>query len=248
MTEAEWLASADPWEMLAFLGNAGQSLHRRFLSPTALTRALGRFAIAGARRLEPSQLDPRSRRLIDVFEQFLDGRVPHAEVLIARAAAYQAADELARQRPQSASAVAYARAAHALPHTLGKQPFARARYVLDELRRAFARARGDAAQAALPGEISEASKRRSDEALADDLRDAIGNPFRRTAFDPAWRSPEAVRIAEAIRSSGDRALLPILADALEEAGCDDAETLAHCRGPGPHIRGCWAIEAILEVS
>ena len=43
-------------------------------------------------------------------------------------------------------------------------------------------------------------------------------------------------------------LLPILADALEEAGCDDAEILAHCRGPGTHARGCWAVDLILEKS
>ena len=40
-------------------------------------------------------------------------------------------------------------------------------------------------------------------------------------------------------------LLPILADALEEAGCGDAEILAHCRGPGPHVRGCWAVDLVL---
>jgi hypothetical protein len=45
----------------------------------------------------------------------------------------------------------------------------------------------------------------------------------------------------------DRAFdrLPILADALEEAGCTDAEVLAHCRGPGPHVRGCWVVDLIL---
>jgi hypothetical protein len=39
--------------------------------------------------------------------------------------------------------------------------------------------------------------------------------------------------------------LPILADALEEAGCHDAEILAHCRGPGPHVRGCWVIDLLI---
>jgi hypothetical protein len=45
----------------------------------------------------------------------------------------------------------------------------------------------------------------------------------------------------------DRAFdrLPILADALEEAGCDTADILAHCRGPGPHVRGCWVVDLIL---
>ena len=39
--------------------------------------------------------------------------------------------------------------------------------------------------------------------------------------------------------------LPILADALEEAGCDDPEILKHCRGEGPHVRGCWALDLLL---
>ena len=45
----------------------------------------------------------------------------------------------------------------------------------------------------------------------------------------------------------DRAFdrLPILADALEDAGCDNADVLAHCRGEGPHVRGCWVVDLIL---
>ena len=39
--------------------------------------------------------------------------------------------------------------------------------------------------------------------------------------------------------------LPILADALEEAGCDDPDILSHLRGPGPHVRGCWALDLVL---
>jgi hypothetical protein len=42
--------------------------------------------------------------------------------------------------------------------------------------------------------------------------------------------------------------LPVLADALEEAGCTDADILAHCRQPGSHVRGCWVVDAILGKS
>jgi hypothetical protein len=54
-----------------------------------------------------------------------------------------------------------------------------------------------------------------------------------------------VRLAQGIYE--DRAFdrLPVLADALEEAGCDNAEILSHCRGPGPHVRGCWAVDLSL---
>ena len=71
------------------------------------------------------------------------------------------------------------------------------------------------------------------------LRDIFGNPFRPVAFAPAWRSPDAVGLAGAIYAERAFDRLPILADALEEAGCDNADVLAHLRGDGPHVRGCW---------
>jgi hypothetical protein len=43
----------------------------------------------------------------------------------------------------------------------------------------------------------------------------------------------------------DFAALPVLGDALEDAGCADPELLGHLRGPGPHVRGCWAVDLLL---
>ena len=81
-------------------------------------------------------------------------------------------------------------------------------------------------------------------AQADLVRDVIGNPFRREAIEPAWllaNDRAATRIAE----GGTFADLPILADALEDAGCTNRAILDHCRGPGPHVVGCWALDLIL---
>ncbi|WP_149112072.1 hypothetical protein [Limnoglobus roseus] len=77
------------------------------------------------------------------------------------------------------------------------------------------------------------------------LRDIFGNPFRPIAFSPAWLTPAAVGLAEAIYA--DRAFdrLPILADALQDAGCEDVDVLSHCRGDGPHVRGCWVVDGVL---
>jgi hypothetical protein len=82
-------------------------------------------------------------------------------------------------------------------------------------------------------------------AQADILRCIFGNPFRPVVFDPRWRSEAAVTLAAGIYA--DRAFdrLPILADALEEAGCDHPDILTHCRGPGPHARGCWVVDGVL---
>lgn len=76
------------------------------------------------------------------------------------------------------------------------------------------------------------------------LRD-IFNPFRPVALNPAWLSSTVVSIAAGVYD--DRAFdrLPILADALQDAGCEDAGLLDHLRGDGPHVRGCWALDLIL---
>jgi hypothetical protein len=77
------------------------------------------------------------------------------------------------------------------------------------------------------------------------LRCIVGNPFRPTSLDPNWRTTTVLALAQGIYD--DRAFdrLPILADALQDAGCDNEEMLAHCRGPGPHARGCWVVDLVL---
>ena len=61
------------------------------------------------------------------------------------------------------------------------------------------------------------------------------------------RSDTQVRaIAEHIDRTGAFGELPILADALEEAGCDNPAMLAHCRDPHAHVPGCWVLDAVLK--
>ncbi len=77
------------------------------------------------------------------------------------------------------------------------------------------------------------------------LRCIFGNRFRRAGIDPLWLTPNVVALAGTIYD--DRAFdrMPILADALEDAGCDNADILAHCRGGGEHVRGCWVVDLLL---
>jgi hypothetical protein len=77
------------------------------------------------------------------------------------------------------------------------------------------------------------------------VHDIFRNPFRPVAFEPAWAQPTAVAVAQAIYDGRCFEDMPILADALEDGGCNDADVLAHCRGAGPHVRGCWALDALL---
>ncbi len=79
-------------------------------------------------------------------------------------------------------------------------------------------------------------------------RDILGNPFRPVEVGPSWRTAPVIALAQAIyeaRCFGD---MPILADALEEVGCTNHAILTHCRQPGEHVRGCWALDLILGKS
>jgi hypothetical protein len=77
------------------------------------------------------------------------------------------------------------------------------------------------------------------------LRDIFGNPFRPVTFDPVWRTTTAVLLARQMYESCDFSAMPILADALQDAGCDDPDVLTHCRLSGLHVRGCWVIDLVL---
>ncbi|MBA4062310.1 MAG: hypothetical protein C0501_01125 [Isosphaera sp.] len=78
------------------------------------------------------------------------------------------------------------------------------------------------------------------------LREVLGNPFRPAAFDPAWRTDTAVSLAAGMYEGRDFAAMPILADALQDAGCDHDDVLSHCREAGrAHVRGCWVVDLVL---
>jgi hypothetical protein len=88
------------------------------------------------------------------------------------------------------------------------------------------------------------------------LRDLVGPlPFRPVTIEPAWLAwnhGTVRRLAEAAyherslpEGTLSNGLLAVLADALEEAGCADADLLGHLRGPGPHVLGCWCVDLVL---
>jgi hypothetical protein len=84
------------------------------------------------------------------------------------------------------------------------------------------------------------------------LRDIFGFVFHEGAVSPTCRSPTVLSLAEMAYQERDLPVghlalerLAVLADALEEAGCADPALLEHLRLPGPHVRGCWALDAVL---
>jgi hypothetical protein len=77
------------------------------------------------------------------------------------------------------------------------------------------------------------------------LRDIFGNPFRPVAFAPEWRSDTALTLARQMYEASNFSALPILADALQDAGRDNEDVLNHCRGAGVHVRGCCVMDLVL---
>ena len=223
MTEAEWLACTDPQKMLAFL--CGRASDRK----------LRLFACACCRRIWHLLSDERSRRAVEVADCFADGLASREELTVAR----DTADRAHFEAPRSANF----RSLNAAPHTAE-----------EDLSGSAADAAVCAADAV---EIAAGGGRRNECRQQVLLLCCIfGNPFRPVPLDPSWltwHDATIPKLAQAVYEdrempSGhlDTTRLAILADALEDAGCTDPEILGHCRGPGPHMRGCWIVDLLLN--
>lgn len=94
-------------------------------------------------------------------------------------------------------------------------------------------------QAAAKSQIAEQT------AQTDLLRDIFGNPFRALTADTSWLTSAVMELARGIYAERAFDRLPILADALQDAGCVEERLLDHCRSPGPHVRGCWGLDLVL---
>ncbi len=79
-------------------------------------------------------------------------------------------------------------------------------------------------------------------------RDVLGYPEISVANDSNWRTSTAVALVRAMYECCDFSAMPILADALMDAGCENEDIIAHCRSDGPHVRGCWVVDLVLAKS
>jgi hypothetical protein len=225
MTEAEWKKSRYAGEMLFHLGRKTGKRKRRL------------FACACVRRAWHLLGDPRSRRAVEVAELFADGLADGRQLAAAHAEADGAGMELNgkctnEQTRESVMAWKVWKAALAAKHAAAEK-----------------RPDDGAMQHAADANFDRRSNLdRENTAQANLVRDLFGNPFRPVEFDPAWRTTAAVALARAAYDEMAFDRLPVLADALEEAGCSDREVLKHCRGKGPHVRGCWVVDFVLGKS
>lgn len=97
----------------------------------------------------------------------------------------------------------------------------------------------------VPDGTSDEALERYQHLLADFVRDIFGNPFQPTVVDPRWLSSSVIDIARAMYAERAFERMPILGDALMDAGCDSEEVINHCQAQLPHVRGCWLVDRLL---
>jgi hypothetical protein len=221
MTEAEWLTGADPKRLVEFMD--GRASDRKFRL----------FASACCRFAWDAIPDNRSREAIAVAEQLAEtgGVLSHIRNSIG-SASFDAWNEAPEGDPVQKGAAAanilltaqewgsgerYPKGSSGVTAALLMYvEWAINTYNPDDLRK----------QAAL-------------------FRCVVGNPFQPVAFSPSWCTDTAISLARQMYDARDFGAMPILADALQDAGCENEQILSHCRGPGPHVRGCWVVDLVL---
>lgn len=219
MTEAEWLVATDPAPML------------EFLKGRASDRKLRLFACACCRVVWDSLTYARSRNAVELAERYADGLVGD--------------DALRRAHSLAWEAVARYQEVH-----FGRIMVNRAGPTPVELRLSFAAETAYGNKPVLIGRLKGVRREAALSAAAPGLlRDIFGPlPFRPLTADPSWLTPTVTALAAQLYETRDFSAMPILADALQDAGCANEEVLAHCRGEGPHARGCWVVDLVLGKS
>ena len=220
MTEQEWLESCD-----------GQAMLNKIESDAVSERKARLFAVACCRQLW-GKLGSAGRKIAEVAELYADELASkETEPWFGRVVAWVSSWKQRRQLESLQQQVEQEFGSDLVSWTLREmheEPLCMGASLFAYLASSFANDLGLAqkVQATL-------------------VREILGNPFRPVTLNPAWRTSNVTALAHAIYD--DRAFdrLPILADALEDAGCDNADILNHCRQPGEHVRGCWVVDLVL---
>jgi hypothetical protein len=223
MADAEWDAT-DMVRMITHLRDLGS--HRR----------LRLFACACVRHVWHLLQDERSRRAVETAERYADGLATEEELRSAGAAAGEASREALARAPESVTGPWFA--ANAALNTCNRSAVSAVLGAVSDV--CFATMPRNGPPGADPTNASRAQ-------LAA-LCDICGNPLRRVALPPSalrWNGGTVVQLARRIYEERRFEDLPVLADALEEAGCTDAVLLDHCRAGAGHVPGCWAVDLVL---
>jgi hypothetical protein len=226
MTEEEWLAASDPTPML------------EFLRENASERKLRLSDCACGWHLEPWFPAPNVRKAIERAERYADGKLAKStlrkwdlKVCDSAEAVYQ----MANSDPKAwmASHVVHlACLSHDMPHL---------RCGLSWLELGYQKLFFGPEADFFPPEWLQEAKRLA----LSSINDIFGNPFRPITIEPNCLTSTVLAIAKGIYDEKAFDRMPILADALQDAGCENEDILNHCRGEGVHVRGCWLVDLIL---
>jgi hypothetical protein len=226
MTEQEWMECTDPTPMLAYFQPTPIF---ELLQEKASERKLRLFGCACCRRIWHLLIDERSRKAVEASERYADGQADKHELDKAYEAGFEAASSVPVENPEEPAAAAAAAAFFSTCGINDANFWQLFRWAADASREPTARS----CQATL-------------------LHDLLGNPFRPVSTARTWLTPTVLALTQAAYEKRclpvgtlDNSLLAILADALEDAGCDNADIMNHCRQPGEHVRGCWVVDLLL---
>jgi hypothetical protein len=218
VTADEWASCDDPKEMVCAMRGKVSDRKNRL------------FNVACCRRIWHLFRKPAVHEAILVGERYADGLADREQLRAALRVIHQ-------ERARTPAGLA---AAHAIQA---------AGFVAAEFREDFPFAAASEAAVALwyyvPEDQRDAARHRELLAECELLREILGNPFRRVSLKRDWLTPGVLALAGALYEERDFAAMPVLADALEEAGCTCAEVLDHLRGPNGHVRGCWVLDLVL---
>jgi len=226
MTEAEWLAATDPTPMLEFL--KGKASDRR----------LRLFACACCRRIWHLLPNRLLRKSIEQMERFVDGEIGKCRLWWALSRAWDVgADVPARKWTWPLCVVVDAGAYFEKPikQSLRVSQGAIWAEILEEM--------GCLTRNPKTPEL--VIEERHSKPYADVLRDILGNLFCPLTMNSSWLTPTVLALATSIYKEKVFERMPSLADALQDAGCDNENILNHLRGPGPHAKGCWCVDLVL---
>lgn len=234
MTEAEWADSSSPEDMVHFVAD----------------RLVGRkarlFTLACLRRVVPYLRDERSHAALRTLDDFAEGAASWEELRVAAGEAAAASEGIQADASEQRRFYLERSAAVAVWYACGELNPLALLGALAHSREARRLAEED------PVMVTQQRERRAHAAF---LRDVLGNPFHPRAVNPTWLDWNGRTVAALAQAAYeerqvpeghlDPAHLAVLADALEDAGCADADILGHLRSPGPHVRGCWVVDLLL---
>jgi hypothetical protein len=239
MTEADWLTGTD------------FAAHVRFAAERLSPRRRRLLAAAFCRTASHLFEHPELSRALNVIEWYADGRDAAAELEKARQACrFVAMDVYERHARQiDAGQIGGGDAVH---HEIAWAVACAASTPLTPLDVAN-RVAGAVVQARtgaglltpVPSPVFAAAAAEQSLAMRSLVWEVAGNPFHPVAFNPSWRTSTAVALAGQMYDRREFSAMAILADALQDAGCDSEDVLNHCRTQGEHVRGCWVVDLVL---